>query len=131
MVCSLCTIVTDAAKRMSDTINSTIAFKKWDELAHGWMAFRLADGSSDGVVYDCRADAVRHQLHETLCAYWCFRQGMGGANPRDCQIFLDVHRHAYDNGARMADSDIQRQPSLILSTRSHDILTGRISPHAS
>jgi hypothetical protein len=114
---------------MSGHINCMVVARPWDELQSGWMAFRLSDGFSDGVLYDCRHDAIRFQLHEQQCAYWCFRQGMGGVGERDCQLFLDLHRSVYDAGGRMADSDVRRMPSLILSTRGHDVLTRRIAPH--
>jgi hypothetical protein len=123
-ICSRCVIVTDAAKRMADRINTCVAFTSWDTLCNGWMAFRLDDGSSNGTVYDSKPDAVRF-TDEKRHAYWCFRQGMGGVPAKDCQLFLDFHRHAYDNGVPMAQTDVKRESSLILSTRAYDIMTGR------
>lgn len=46
----------DAAKRFSDTY----CLHKAAGTVRGWIAVRYADGSSDGVVYDSRGDAVRH-----------------------------------------------------------------------
>lgn len=111
---------------MADVINLRVSFTQWDELIHGWMAFKLEDGSSDGVLYDTRADAVNHQLHETLCAYFCMRNAQGGVTPKDCQLFLNVHRQIYDSGGRLADSPVD----VIMSTRGYDILMGRIDPYA-
>lgn len=45
----------DAAKRMADAYN----LHKAAGQVRGWVAIRYADGSSDGTVYDSRADAVR------------------------------------------------------------------------
>jgi hypothetical protein len=48
---------TDAAKRFADVYN----LHKATGQARGWIAVRLADGDSDGEVYETRADAV----------FWC------------------------------------------------------------
>jgi hypothetical protein len=127
IVCSKCVTITDAAKRMSDRINLMVMSHPWDTLCNSWMAFKLADGNSDGVLYDTRQDAIKHQLHETMCAYFHMRNGMGGANARDCQLFLNVHRQVYDAGGRFTDP---QAPSLIMSTRGHDIMSGRVNPSA-
>jgi hypothetical protein len=112
---------------MSDRINLMVLSHPWDTLCNSWMAFKLADGDSDGVLYDTRQDAIRHQLHETMCAYFHMRNGMGGANVRDCQLFLNVHRQVYDAGGRFTDP---QSPSIIMSTRGHDIMSGRVNPSA-
>jgi len=127
VVCSQCIEVTDAARRMADYINVKVVSQPWDAICNGWLAIRLADGSCDGVLYDTRQDAIRHQLHEQLCAYFCMRNALGGANPRDCQIYLNIHRHAYDNGGRLAEPEA---PSFIMSVRGHDIMTGRVDRNA-
>ena len=124
VVCSKCVVVTDAAKRMSDHINGLIMFTPW-EARNGWMAFRLQDGGSDGVLYPTRQDAIAHQSNEKLCAYFSFKSAMGGTNPRDCQLFLNVHRHAYSvDGGRMAEP---AAPQLIMPTKYYDYLTGRFN----
>lgn len=51
---------TDAAKRLSDTYNLHIAA---GARRGSVIAYSLADGSSDNVLYDSRADAVAHQRH--------------------------------------------------------------------
>ena len=126
-VCSRCVIVTDAAKRMSDLINLKVVCHTWEELVNGYMAFRLDDGGSDNVLYESKEQAVRH-TDETRHAYFCFRQGMGGANPKDCQIFLDVNRAAHEAGVPLSNPETRRQPSLILSTWGYDVLSGRADP---
>lgn len=122
-ICSKCIQVTDAARRMSGTINSILAFTTdWWGLRSRWLAFRLQDGSYDGAVYDTREDAIRHQSDPSLCAFFGFRTAMGGANPRDCQIFLNVHRQARESNLQLSEPEA---PQLIVPTRYHDFLTGR------
>lgn len=92
----------DAARRASDAVNfhlhaiGTAAIGKW-------VAIRLQDGSSDMVLYDKRADAITHQLHETTCAYVCIPAT--GMPPEDAMVYLREMRTLYDRGYRMADPD--------------------------
>lgn len=98
----------DAGRRISDALNTYInglAKTHWFELRSKWMAFRLSDGSSDGVLYDTKRDAVRHQADEFLCAYISFANLAGGASPHECAIFLNFTRDAYDAGMRLPDPD--------------------------
>jgi len=127
VVCQICVVPTDAAKRIHETINVMHIARTWDELKRGWMAFRLADGTTDNVLYESRADAIKHQLHEQTCLYIAMRTTLGGVPLRDCQILIDVHRHIYDAGGRLADPDA---PDIIMSTRGHDVLSGRVNPYA-
>jgi hypothetical protein len=122
-VCSRCVIVSDAAKRISDTINLHITFNHAWEIHSKWMAFRLADGTSDGVIYDSFTDATSHQPYPERCAYMCFRQVMGGANPRDAQLWLEMERNAAD--ARLALHE-DKAPRLIVPVKYHDYRTGRV-----
>jgi hypothetical protein len=126
VVCSRCIEVTDAGKRMSGIVNITVLCHAWEELRSGWMAFKLEDGSSDGTLYDTREDAVNHQLHETLCAYLCMGQCQAGMNPRDAQLFLNVHRQIYDAGGRFD----QMTQQVIYSQYGYDVMIGRRDPHA-
>lgn len=110
-VCARCVVITDAAKRASDQVNAFITFTPFEELRNGWMAFALADGQNDGVVYPSRAEAIRHQSNEKLYAYVSFRALIGGANPKDMQIWFDVQRDAYDAGMNFHEPEA---PQLIL-----------------
>lgn len=110
-ICSQCVVISDAAKRISDRINLHLTFTPFDQLANGWMAFALADGDTDGTVYPSKSDAIRHQRNEFLYMYIAFRNLLGGASPKDCQLLLDFHRHAYDNNMRMAEPEA---PQLIM-----------------
>lgn len=97
--------LTESGKRASDVINEIRAHHTWDELRMKWVAIRLSDGSSDKVLYDTRADCVKHQTHEQYCWYVAFRGLAGGANPRECAIMLLFYREAYEAGFRGTDPD--------------------------
>jgi hypothetical protein len=125
-ICSQCVIITDAARRMADIINERVAFTNSWEARNCWLAFRLDDGSSDKVLYDSKIDAIRHCSDEKYFAFWCFRNAPGGINARDAQIYLDLHRHAYDNGGHLADPDAKAGgPDIMVSTASYDHIRGR------
>lgn len=93
------------------------------------MAFRLQDGTSDGNLYDTKKDAIRHVGDYKYWAFFCFRNALGGANPKDCQLFLDMHRHAYENNGQLTDpDDIHGGPDTIIPTRQYDAIFGRVRP---
>jgi hypothetical protein len=96
----------DAAKKCSDTIRLHIVAGK----AGHWAAIRLSDGGSDGRAYDKRRDAIRHQLHETQCAYVCIPPD--DMSPRSAENFLQIHRNLYDAGFRLTDPDDTRTPVI-------------------
>lgn len=96
----------DAAYRCSDLIRQHIV----NGDATRWAAIRLSDGGSDGIAYDRRADAVRHQLHESLCAYVCIP--VDDMTPRAAQVFLTATRQLYDAGYRVSDPDEQLTPVI-------------------
>lgn len=89
----------DPARRCADIV--TLAGVA--DLIGQWLAIRLSDGGYDGVAYEHRADAVRHQLHETQCAY--VRIPPGGMTPREAEAFLGYHRALYDAGFRLPDPE--------------------------
>jgi hypothetical protein len=119
-ICEKCIPITDAAKRMCDNINGLLTFMNPFELRDKWLAVRLSDGGYDGTIYDTRADAINHQLDERFCAYFCFRNCLAGANVRDCAIYLEFNRKAYDAGMRMHEFDA---PQLIIPNKLYDKLT--------
>jgi hypothetical protein len=100
----------DAAKRCSDIVTLHAICGQVGR----WVAIKLADGDSDGVVYDHRADAVRHQLHEQLCAYVQIQPG--GMQPCEAEVFLKYHRALYDAGFRLPDPEFA-QPLMPLTRR--------------
>lgn len=96
----------DAARRCADAYNFQLTVHG-ENAAGKWIAVRLADGSSDATLYDTKADAVRHQLHENQCAYICL---LPTCIPvEDALSVLRVHRKLYDGGMRIADPDIHVQ----------------------
>lgn len=102
-------VYSDAAKRCSETIGIHVLAGK----AGRWAAIRLSDGSSDGIAYDQRSDAIRHQLHESQCAYVQIPQD---AMPiAEAESFLNFNRQAYDAGFRLIEPDDPRhliRPSI-------------------
>lgn len=93
----------DSAKRASDAIRLHL-LANHDQALHSWAAIRLSDGGTDGILYDTKAQAVRHQLHEYQCAYVFIPAD--GMSPRIAETFLRFHRHLYDSGFRLADPDV-------------------------
>lgn len=68
------------------------------ELArNSWVAVRLSDGGSDGVLYPDKATAVAFQIHETQCAY--LRVLPGGIPPREATSFLYHIAQLYENAS--------------------------------
>lgn len=76
-----------------------------------WAAIRLSDGGSDNTAYDSRWDAVRHQRHETLCAYVMIP--LDDMPPQHAEVFLAFHRKVYDSGFRMS-SDVKDKRQIIM-----------------
>jgi hypothetical protein len=101
------TQVDDLGRRASSIINSHLAIDR--EYATGkWVALRMSDGGSDGVLYDTRADAINHQLHEQYCCYIKItRDGITDAHARR---FIELNRKLYDAGCRLADPDMPGEP---------------------
>ena len=125
-ICSICVVVTDAARRMCDRINLQLTCQPWEALKAGYMAFALADGSCNGDFYDSYQDAIRFNDPKRY-AIFAFRNAMGGANARDCQLFLEMGRAATKAGIDWSEPALTRS-QLIIPTRAHDILTRRIAP---
>jgi hypothetical protein len=97
-------IAADIGKRAAEAINLHV---------HGgnvgkWVALRLIDGGSDGIPYDSRAEAIKHQLHEQLCCY--IRVTPDGINPTDAYRFIAINRGLYDAGFRLSDPDMPGEP---------------------
>lgn len=95
----------NAAKRLSDIVNGYAVAYPTDMLFNSWLAVRLSTGDTDGVMYDDRRAAVRHQSDEKLCAYLSLRFAVTGMTVKDAFLFLAYHRAAYDAGFRLPDPD--------------------------
>ncbi len=85
----------DAAKRASDIINLHLVADPEGNIGY-WVAIRLSDGGSDGVLYRELSDAVRAQLHYTQCMYVPIR--FGGMPPQEADVMIVAHRRIYANG---------------------------------
>lgn len=94
----------DSARRMSDVINLHVE-ALGHEASGKWVAIRLSDGGSDGVLYGTRKEAIRHQLHEQLCCYVRLAPFGQRMNPREAESYLTSNRSAYDAGFRLQDPD--------------------------
>jgi hypothetical protein len=120
----------DAAKRMSDIVNGIMVAQPWDVRIRSWIAVKLADGDTDGELYDTQQDARNHQSDEFLCAYLPLRTCGGGMQPRECEAYLAFHRMAYDNGYRLPDPDRrmpQRQAPQLVMPLGREVLHEQLS----
>jgi hypothetical protein len=93
---------TDAAKRVYDTYHLHKAVGLDNSLGK-FFAATLADGTTDGMLYDNRESAVLHQHHNEN--YYTFIQ-ITMANMTVCaaEVMLGVYRRLYDAGRRESDS---------------------------
>lgn len=82
----------DAAQHLCDAVNLHV--NALGSEAYGkFVAVRLSDGKSpDGVLYDTRADAVRHTIHDPWCFY--VKVNPGGIQPREAWCVLGYARQA-------------------------------------
>lgn len=119
--------VEDCGKRMADAINIHITFGNVFELRTKFMAISLADGRSDGVLYDSKKDAVRHQIHEQQCYYVGFRNlNPGGVSAYECAVMLQFQRDAYGAGFRLADpDDVNGGQQALMTAGQFDYYRGR------
>lgn len=122
-ICPECIYITDAAKRMSDTLNLHMVGQGWWNIRNKWMAFSLGAGTGDGVLYDSREDAIFHQLDERFYAFICFRKLAQGAKPLDCQIFLEINQQAYDSGMRLHEPNA---PQLLIPASGYESIINGI-----
>jgi hypothetical protein len=95
----------NAAKRLSDIVNNICISQPLDVVLRSWIAVSLADGSTDGVLYESRRAAVTHQYHETQCAYLCLKEAPHGMPTQDAYVYLKYHRDAYLAGMRLIDPE--------------------------
>jgi hypothetical protein len=86
----------DKGRRCSDIVRQHLEDN--NELARvSWVAIRLSDGGSDGVLYPAKNIAVEFQLHPTQCAY--MRILPGGIPPREATSYLYHMAQLYENQA--------------------------------
>lgn len=89
--------VSDAARRASDAVNLALLADRAGNVGR-WVAIRLSDGGTDGVVYDRPEHAAHAQIHHQLCMYVEIRSG--GMPPAEAESALAYHRMVYDAGNR-------------------------------
>lgn len=107
----------DAARRISDAVKQAIV----DGHRNRWLAFALDDGTSDGVVYDTKADAIRFHGNKYR-GYLYLRVPWDTLTERGAEVFLTVHRqlkalgqHPDDEMAKhefMLDNRLEAYPKL-------------------
>lgn len=117
IVCSMCIVADDAARRCWEQVKNVAHHTDWETRINSYLAIKLADGSTDGVLYATKRDAVRHcHGNEQWFAFFSFRDAPGGfASPRDAAVFLAYHRMVYDQGGRLPDPDDRRGgPDMIM-----------------
>lgn len=90
-------VYSDAARRAHETVNTHLVVDPEGNRGR-WVAIRLSDGGSDGVVYDHVIDAANHQLHYQTCMY--LRIPWGGLPVAEAETLLTYHRRVYDAGNR-------------------------------
>jgi hypothetical protein len=84
----------DKGKRCSDLVRQHLLDDP--ELARvSWVAIRLSDGGSDGVLYPLKELAVAYQIHEEQCAY--LRVLPTGIPEREATSFLYHTAQLYEN----------------------------------
>lgn len=91
----------DAMRLWSKLRMHQLALSKDELLSRRYMAFRLADGESDGVAYDTREDAIRHQPGDQS-RYGYLQIPLERLSNRACDSLLWYMRRCYDAGYRPA-----------------------------
>ena len=96
----------DAARRVSDTYRLHRLAAGMDAIGQ-WFAARLDDGTSDGVLYETKRDAVRHQHHNEQF-YAFVAVGPWDVDLCEAEAFIQMNRTLYDAGLRLSDPDHAR-----------------------
>lgn len=108
----------ESAKRFRDVVAvHRVVLSVEEIMAKRFVAIRLADGSSDGVLYDTRDDAVRHQVIPDRCMYLPIPLERWSENV--CDTLLWYGRRAYDAGYRPTGA--HEGAALIIPHRMEDM----------
>jgi hypothetical protein len=99
------------AQRAHDHLNLLRVVRGEANVLNQWVAISLADGSIKQETYDTKAQAVRHQLHETQCAY-LFVNGFPTVG--EMRYYLDENERLYDSGYRLEDPATYVNPEAML-----------------
>lgn len=92
------------ALRMCENVNLHVA-ALGHEAGGKWVAIRLSDGGSDGIVYERRSEAISHQLHWSQCCYVRLKPFGQMITPREAESYLSLHRSMYEAGFRLQDPE--------------------------
>jgi hypothetical protein len=103
--------ISDEGRRLSDAVTLAVSLGGVGR----WVAARLSDGGTDGNIYDTRADAVRHQLHEDQCCYVMIPPT--GMPPAEATQYIVFNRGRVAAGLKMVDPEQQAAPPLIMPNR--------------
>jgi len=125
IVCSMCIVADDVAKRCWEQVKNVAHHTDWETRMHSFLAIKLADGSTDGVLYESKQAAVKHcKGNEQWYAFFSFRTAPGGfASPKEAAIFLAYHRMVYDQGGRLPDPDDRHGgPDMIMPTTREQVM---------
>jgi len=107
----------DDARRASEQV--TLHLLAHPDNVHGFVALRLADGGSDGVLYDSREAAVTAKFPNE--ALYVYIQVQPGFTPRIAQRILEIHRQSYEAYRRLTSVDTPNL-ELIIPQRIEDVL---------
>lgn len=108
----------DAAKRVSDQYNLHKIGSGADAIGQ-WFAARLSDGTTDGVLYGSKSDAVRGQHHNE--DFYAFIQiGPWSMTYQDAETYLATMRKMYDSGLRLADRDASHGGRDVIKRVTHE-----------
>lgn len=94
----------DAAARMRDAVNRHVVQDPFGlhDREIVWIAVKLEDGTSNGVAYESRKDAVKDTRN--LARGWFFiRVGAEGMGERESLIVLQQARQAFTRGIIFAE----------------------------
>lgn len=92
----------DRTRRAYEHITLHYEASKGSDIAGHWVAIRLSDGGSDGVLYPSKMHAATYQLHEKQCAYICLPP-FATMSIGDVHRFLQINEEIYDAGGRLED----------------------------
>lgn len=91
----------DAAKRVADTYSLHRIADPYGCIG-SWIACALLDGESDNVLYDTKADAIKHQHHNEN--FYTYIQIVPSSfTACEAEVMIKVARMAYDAGMRITD----------------------------
>lgn len=105
----------DRTKRAWDCLLEALQ-KFGDDAAGYWIAIRLSDGGSDGVIYPSKQHAVAKQIHERQCAYICIHP-FNEMSISDIHRYLRINEQIYDQGGRLEHDGTHVVPAGLPGTR--------------